>query len=826
MSEKGSGGHLDRLGRDLRYAARRLRKSSGFTATAVLSLAIGIGASTAMFSVVNAVTIRKPPMVAPEELLAVYLSSPDFPWNVFSYPDYRDLRDDTGDVFSGVASTRLVMTQLDHGDSKEMMFGEVVSGNFFSLLGIDAMLGRSLLPSDDVAPGAHPVIMLGHRFWQSRFGGDPAVVGSKIRLGGRPFTIVGVVPREYPGSLVFVASSFFAPVMMVNELQPFITDELEDRGTHGTFVTARLRPGVGLPQAQAAVDRVADDLRRLDLESWDPDASFRLIPREEIIFFPPVDRFVRAASWLLMVVVSLVLVMAIANLASFLLARTLDRRKEIAVRLALGARRAAISRQLLMETLLLGVLGGVAGVFLAWFVLRLLLRLDVGFPVPVNLEIGLDSTVLVFSFVVSLGAGLLLGLAPALQNRGMDMAATIRTEDAGGGSGGKLRLRNALVITQVAISLFLLLGAGLFTRSLARMESVDPGFGSEPSALLDLAIVTSLYDEGEGRALLRRLVERFEQLPGVEAVGLTDNLHLNPMNTQSSAINVDGVDPPPGREFHLVDRATVDPGFFAATGIRIVKGRVFDDRDQSGGQPVTIISDAMARKFWPDGSAVGQMIRLGDSRSLRVIGVASDAKVRSLGEAPRSFIYVPLNQNYTSVLTVVARTRLAPGQTALDLLDAVGEIDPDLPVWNARTMSEHLETVLLPARLSAAVLMAFAAVALTLVVIGLYGVVGYAAAQRRREVGIRMSLGADASAVVRLLMSTGLRLVLIGGGIGLVLTILSSRLMSGLLFEVGALDPVTLVAVVVILVGVSAAATLFPAWNAGRIDPAKILRSE
>jgi predicted permease len=428
--------------------------------------------------------------------------------------------------------------------------------------------------------------------------------------------------------------------------------------------------------------------------------------------------------------------------------------------------------------------------------------------------------------MVSLGAGLLLGLFPALQNRGMDMAATIRAEATGGGSGGKLRMRNALVIAQVAISLFLLLGAGLFARSLGRMEAVDPGFGSEPAGVLDFAIINSLYEtEAEGRELIRRMVERFERLPGVEAVGLTNNLHLNPMNQQSTGINVDGVEPPPGREFYSVDRAEVDAGFFPATGIRILDGRNFDDRDQPDSQPVGIISQAMAQKFWPGGSAVGQMVRRGDA-DVRVIGVASDAKVRSLGEAPISFLYLPLSQNYTSFLTVVARTRMAPGQTALGLLEAVGEIDPELPAWNPRTMKEHLRIVLLPARMTAAVLAAFAVVAVTLVVIGLFGVVGYAAAQRRREVGIRMSLGATPPVVVRLMMSTGLRLVLIGGGIGLGLTILSTRLMSGLLFQVSALDPVTLVAVILLLLGVSGAATLFPAWNASRIDPAEILRAE
>jgi predicted permease len=418
-------------------------------------------------------------------------------------------------------------------------------------------------------------------------------------------------------------------------------------------------------------------------------------------------------------------------------------------------------------------------------------------------------------------------MAPVLQNRRWDMAATIRAEDAGGGQGGKLRLRNALVVSQVAISLFLLLGAGLFARSMARLAAVDPGFGASPTALLDVVISGTRYGEQEGRELARRIVDRVGELPGVETVGLTGNIHLNTLTTQTTSINVDGAEPPPGREFFTVDRAVADAGYFVAMGIRIVEGRCFDDRDGQDTDRVAIVSQAMARKFWPDGSAVGRVVHGYDGGTdRRIVGVASDAKVRSLGESPRSFMYLPLSQEYSPYLTVVARTGMGADQTVLGMVGAVRQLDPEMFVWQGRTMARHLEVHLLPARLAAAVLSTFAAVALILVVIGLYGVVGYNAAQRRREVGIRMSLGATEPAVVQLLMSTGLRLVLIGGVIGLLLTILASRLISGLLFEVSPLDPVTFASVMAIMVGVSAVSTVFPALSASRIDPAKILRAE
>jgi len=827
MPEPQLGVFADRMRLSLRFALRRLRKSPGFTATAILSLAIGIGASTAMFSIVNATVLRKLPLRAPEELVAVFMNVPGFEYNTFSYPDYRDTRDRTTDVFEGLAATRLVIAQTDQGDTAEMIPGELVSGNFFSVMGIDAGLGRTLLPSDDTDPGAHPVIMISYRCWQTRFGGDPSVVGSDLRLAGRPYTIVGVAPRSFPGWFRGIVPDFFAPMMMANELEPDNYDELQARGNHSTFVTGRVRQGVGLPQVQAALDRVASDLHALDPEDLDPDARFFPIPQTDIIIYPPLDRYIRAGSWLVMVVVSLVLVMAVTNLASFLLARTLDRRKEIAVRLALGASRRSIASQLLVESVVLGFLGGIAGVILAVVLLRILLRLDLPLPVPLDLDLSLDRTVLSFAFLISLAAGLVLGMAPVLQNRRWDLAATIRSEAAGAGGGGKLRLRNALVVCQVAISLFLLLGAGLFARSMARMEAVDPGFGRDPTALVDIVIPSNRYDEDEGQVLIRRIVETLEQLPGAEAVGMTNNIHLNTLSTQTIGVSVDGVDPPPGRDFYEADRTAVDAGFFDAMGMRIVEGRAFDDSDRPESERVAIVSRAMARRFWQDGTAVGQVVHRGPGYpDLRIVGVASDAKVRTLGEAPRLCVYVPLCQDYSSYVTAVVKTRLDPEQMVLDVVDAVRGVDPELYFWQTRTMARHLEVHLLPARMSAVVVSAFAAVALTLVVVGLYGVVGYSAARRRHEVGIRMSLGATGAVVVRLLMSAGLRLVVIGGAIGLFLTILASRLIRGLLFEVSPLDPVAFAAVIVVLSGVSAMSTLYPAWTASRVDPAKILRTE
>ncbi len=815
-----------KLWRNVRYEARHLTKSPGFTLTAILSLALGIGANTAIFSLVNAILLRELPIVQPEELVDVYISRPDFQHNVFSYPDYEDFRDGTEQVFSDVSASRIALTQIDRNGNVEMQPGEVVTGNYFRLLGIEAAVGRTLLPEDDVRPGAHPVVVLGHAYWQSAYGGDPAAVGQEVRLGGRPYSIVGVAPADYPGNLRGLVPVVFVPMMMVDEIQPSDSSELENRGNHSLFVKARRRSGVSMVQAQAAADGVSGRLSELAPRSWDTRAEFLLIPTESVILYPPFDRFVCASAWLLTTVVSLVLFMACINLASFLLARGLDRRKEIALRLALGARRRHLVAQLLTETALLGLLGGLAGIALAVGLLRVLVAADLPLPLPVTLDLSLDATVLGFSLAISILAGLFLGLAPALQTTNPAVATTLKDETTGHERGKKLFLRNALVVLQVAVSVVLLVCAGLFVRSFDRIQSVDPGFGREPSALLSFMMPTTRYSEEEGHLFVRGMLDRFRELPGVEAVGLTGNLHLNTLSTQTMAVNVDGVEPPPDREAHSADLATVDAGFFEAAGIGILEGRNFEDYDRPDGQPVAIINRAMAEKFWPGRDAVGRMIRRPNAEDLLVVGIAATAKIRSIGEDPRAFVYRPYSQNYTTFLTVVARTTADPERTALDLMAVSRELDPEIWIWEAKSMARHLGIVLLPARLSALLLSVFGGLALALASIGLYGIVSYTVSRRTREVGIRMSLGANTGSVVGLLMGSGLKLVAAGGAVGIVLAVAASRLLSGLLFRVSAFDPFTFIAAPVVLALAAIVAAFLPARRASRVDPVAALRTE
>ena len=566
---------LDDIRRDMRDGLRALTRRPGFTAVAVLSLALGIGANTAIFSLVSAVMLREIPVDRPEEMVNLYLHQPSFRFGTFSYPDFEDVRDSTTEVFSQIGGSQFTNIQIDGDSGVNIAFAEAVTGSYFPMLGIEAHVGRTILPEDDVSPGSHPVVMLSYGYWQRAFGGEPGAVGQTVRIGGRGYEIIGVAPADFPGSMPGIAPVLYAPLMMVEELLG--AEVLDKRGNHSLFAKARLKPGVTLPQAATALAAVAADLTAADLPNWDRTNEFAILALSDVLLFPPVDRFVRAAAWLLIVVVGLVLLLSCTNLASFLLARALDRRRDIAVRLALGASRASLVRRLLTETTLLALVAGSVGVALAAGLLGVLQNADLPLPVPIDLDLSLDWSVLLFTLGISVAAGALLGLVPAIQGTRPDVASTLKNETAGGGQPGQLRWRNALVVTQLTVSLILLVGAGLFLRSFQEVQAVDPGFGREPTAIMTLMVPTTRFTPEEGRLYMGRLLDRFRQLPGVTAVGVIDNLHLTMTTTQSMGFTVDGVEPPSDLDyFSSADRvsqrylgAEVEPGFFGVAGIQI-----------------------------------------------------------------------------------------------------------------------------------------------------------------------------------------------------------------------------------------------------------------
>jgi len=824
---------LEHLARDVRYGLRSLRRNPGFTAMAVLSLAIGIGANTAIFGVAYAVLFRQSPLAHPEALVNVYGGDGAQQFNPMSYPDIEDLRRGTTQVFSGVAASAFTVAQIDRGGTPTTVMGEAVTGGAFALLGIEPQLGRAIQPADDVGRGGHPVVMLSHGYWQRAFGGDPQVVGRTLQMGRRGYTIIGVAPSDYRGGLPAVTSAFFVPMAMQDELMGI--EMLDHRDYNSFFVKARLAPGVTRVQAEHAASLVAASLDLARPRGWTPGVRFALVPTSEVQVVPGVDPLLRAAAWLLIAAVGLVLLLACTNLASFLVARAIDRGQEIAVRRALGAGRGALARQVLVESVLLALAGAAAGLALAVALLDVLLSIDLPLPygIRLDLQFGLgwrtlfDWRVLAFTAGAGVMAGVFLGLVPAVHGTRADLGAALKAGSKGSEAPGPLRWRNVMVVAQIAMSIVLLVGAGLFLRSWQQMLAVDPGFGRAPTAILSVIMPVTQSAPEAAVVRTRRLLERFRALPGAGAVGLVWPL---PLELSSSGINftIDGRTPPAGREAFSASRATADGGFFDAAGMRIVEGRTFNDGDRRDTQPVAIISQAMARRYWPDGDALGRILRFPGTpeANLLIVGVASDVSVRSLGEPPRDLVY----QSYTQGQPLPGANFLVrtgdPARLALTLITAGQQVDPDLRVLQAMTMTQHLATSRLPSQIGAFLLAAFAVLGMALAAIGVYGTVRYTVAMRTREVGIRMALGADAAGVARLLASRGLRLVLIGGVIGVAASLLTARFLATLLFGVGSFDPVALTGAPIVL-GVAAwLAAYLPARRASRANPLAALRAE
>jgi predicted permease len=825
---------IEHLVRDVRDGLRSLRRHPAFTAMAVLSLAIGIGANAAIFGVVHTMLFRASPLAQPDTLVNIYETEGGRGFNPMSHPNIEDLRKGTTTVFSGIAASTFFPAPIDRGGTTTVIMGEILTGGSFALLGVEPLLGRAILPQDDVARGGHPVVMLSYGYWQRAFGADPQVVGQTLRLGGRGYTVIGVAPADYRGAFPPLTPAFYVPMAMANELMG--TDMLSQRNSHSLFVKARLAPGVTPAQAEHAASLVAESLTRARPEGWVPGERFTFMPTSDVQIYPGADPLLRAAALLLVAVVGLVLLLACTNLASVLLARALDRGREVAVRRALGATRAMLVRQLLVESALLGLGGAAVGVGVALTLINVLVSIDLPLPYGLKLDLnfGIDSTVLfdwrVLAFTAGAGVltGVVLGLVPAVQGTRADLGSALKTGSRGSDAPGPLRWRNALVVAQVAMSLVMLVGAGLFLRSWQQMLSVDPGFGRAPTSVLSIMTPAARLTPEEAVQRTRRLLERFRTNPGVEAAGLVWPLPLE-FAASSTDFTIDGHVPPTGREAFRADRATVDGAFFDTIGMAIMAGRSFNEGDRRDTQPVAVISQAMARRYWPNGDALGRILRRPDpaERDLVVVGVASDINVRSLGEAPRDVVY----ENYAQgdgfpMFNFVVRTPADPSRITPALVAASREIDPDLQVVQSTTMAQHLAMSRLPSQMGAFMLSAFAAMALALAAIGVYGLVRYTVAMRTREVGVRMALGADTADVTRLLARHGVRLVLVGGAIGVAASLLAARFLSTLLYGVGAFDPVAMLGAPVVL-GVAAwLAAYLPARRASRAAPLAALRTE
>lgn len=815
---------MDILGQDLRYAVRRLFASPGFTAVAVLSLSLGIGANTALFTLVNTLMLEGVGVEDPSTLVEIYTGDDNgYPYTTSSYPDYYDLRAQGTAVFQDVVSHEMTFAQTEVDGGEPMLtLGEIVSANYFDVLGIHPVLGRSFSSEEDRTPGTHPVVVIGYDFWQRVFGGDPAVVGRSLRIIRRPYTVIGVAPEGFGGLWPGVMCDIYVPAMMANQIS--LSPALDRRDYRSLFLKGRLRPGVSPEQAAEWVSTFSRGLAEAYPETNEGHVMTAL-PSEDVSLHPFVDRALVPIAALLFAVVGLVLLIACTNLASFLLARAEDRRKEIAVRLALGARRRTLVRQLLTETVLLALLGGAFGLLLARWTLSLILGFRPPIPLPLSLNMSLDGTVFLFTLCVAVAVGLVFGLIPALQSTNPDVAPTLRDE-SGGGTGGRRRwsLRNGLVIVQVGLSFVLLIGAGLFVRSLQKAQAIDPGFDTGAAAMVWPNLEMSLIDDEDGPAVWDELMDRARAIPGVERVALLDRMPLG-IGVRTSNMLPEGKTPPAGQDGYDVDFATIDENYSDVLGVPVVRGRGFDVTDTDDTEAVALVSEAFVRTFWPGEDGLNKTLERRGTK-YRVVGVAKDAKVRTLGEQPRPMAYFSRRQSYSPVMYILVRGSLPEAELLGQLQSAMRDASPDLVIMDASTMSSHLVLPFYAPRMAAILLGVFGGLALILSGIGLYGVVSYAVARRTREVGIRMSVGADPGSVVRMVVGGGLRLVLIGGVLGMALSAAVTWLLSRFLYGVSTLDVATFVSIPLLLTAVAALAAFVPARRASRVNPVEALRTE
>ena len=826
LRRRGIRDRFETLIQDLRYAVRRLTRAPGFTAAAILSLAIGIGANTAVFSVVNTLLLKPLPYRAPDELVRIYTSHPNLsPWGSSAYPDYLDMKAMDG-VFSDVGVFYDLLAPVTLGEAPRMTMIEAISASFLPMLGVEPVLGRGFLPEEDLEPGQNNVALLGFGFWKRAFGGDPNVLGRTLRISGRPYTIVGVTPESFgSGMISSLKSDVFVPVTQASQIEGSRAGGSYGNRGYRTFnLEARLLPGVTVEEARARLQALAASLQESYAAS-NQNRSFRVLPAREVKTSPELDGGLPFVAAFLLAVVGMVLLLACTNLASFLLAQGIRRQREIAVRLALGAQRGRLVRQLLSETVILGLLGGGAGLFLAIWTLGLVQGLLPALPGGVTLEIALDWRVLTYTLLLSACAGILFGLAPAQQSTRPDITPTLKGSSSNPGK-RRFRFLSALVGLQMAISVILLVGGGLFARALLVAENTDPGFSIQDGgvAWLDLAM-SGIPREGWRNAEVD-LVDRLLADPGIESVATASQIPLA-LGSSFQLFTLPGVEPPAGMEGHRIHYSQVGPSFFTTMEIPILVGRALSPEDVSGAADVAVVSEEMARSFWPGEDPIGKQILRGSAeRAATVVGVARDTKVERLGEDPIPFIYFARDQYPTSQLRVVARGRGGSSNLVATLQRVIREVNPNFAVLEVRPMEDHLSLLLFPARVAALLLGAFGSLAPFLAAIGLYGAVNFSVSSRTREIGIRMSLGADRSSVIGSLMKGELRVVALGGLLGLVAAYALARVIQVFLYGIGAGDPLTFTLVPALLGAVAAVAAFVPAQRATGVNPTEALRTE
>ena len=788
--------------------------------------------------------LRPRPVADPEQLVQLYTGERHQPYETCSYPSYVEFRD-RNDVFSGLAAYGIWQFRLGDANHVEYVWGEVVSGNYFDVLGVRADRGRSFLAEEDVTPGSHPVVVLGHGLWQRRFNADPNLVGRAITINGQKLTVVGVAPPRFMGMVGGLAIDVWVPMMTLPLLEPSKGTARLSRSSRWLTLVGRLKPRTTIGQAKARFEVLSRDMQAAHPEEWKRNSSsgavrelfVTVLPERDTRIYPDMQIGTYAAVGLVIVIVNLVMVIACMNLAGMLLARSVARRKEISVRLALGAGRFRIVRQLIAESLLLSLMAGAVGVVAGVWLLDLLLANMPAFPegIRLALDIQLDWRVVVYTIGFATLTGVLFGLAPALQGSRTEVS-TVLKDESGAFVYRKSRLRAALIVSQVALALLLLIGAGLVLRSLDKLRPTRLGFSSENVLVASINLDPARYDRGRSQAFYRELSERLSSMAGIQGVSLVDNMPGDFLNRRRRSTEIEGYQPGPGEQLEI-DLAFVGPRYFTNMKTPIVQGRDFDERDRDGAGCVAIVNEAFRQRYFSTASSpLGKRLVKVESELSKplceIVGVVRDDRWQSLQRDVRPFFWLALQQTHRTRVSLLVDTQGDPSTHIGSIRRALQELDPTMPVSDIQTLRESFGASAYPFRLLGLLLSASGVVALLLATIGIYGLVSYSAAQRKREVGIRIALGARRSEILRMVVGQGMALVAWGLMLGLVLSFALTRVLTSslfakeLLFGVSATDALTFAGVTVLLALVALSACAVPALRATRADPVVALRYE